>query len=249
MTQWYEALFTNYAKNYDKECFTQGTIKEVDFLEKEIGYNKSIKILDIGCGTGRHSIELAKRSYSVKGLDLSENMLDKAKEKAKQAGVNVEFVKADARNFHFPESYDMAIMLCEGGFSLMETDEMNFAILKNAFEAIKKGGKFIFTCLNALFPLFHSVKELVDNGTKGVHEGTFDTMQFRDFSTYTIPDDDGVEMILKCNERYYAPSEIMFMLKLLGFSKVEIFGPQIGLFDRERPLHTNDYEMLVVAEK
>lgn len=56
--QWYEELFENYANNYEKESFTQGTIGECDFIEREIEYNKQVKILDIGCGTGRHSQDL-----------------------------------------------------------------------------------------------------------------------------------------------------------------------------------------------
>ena len=72
MKQWYEELFINYGKKYDNESFTQGTIGECDFIEKEIKHNKATKILDIGCGTGRHSIELAKRGYSIVGIDLSE---------------------------------------------------------------------------------------------------------------------------------------------------------------------------------
>ena len=60
MKQWYESLFENYGRKYDEESFTQGTSGECDFIEKEINYNKSLKIIDIGCGTGRHSIELAK---------------------------------------------------------------------------------------------------------------------------------------------------------------------------------------------
>ena len=82
MKQWYEELFANYAKKYDRESFVQGTIGECDFIEREINYNKATKILDIGCGTGRHSIELAKRGYQVTGIDLSESQLKRAKEKA-----------------------------------------------------------------------------------------------------------------------------------------------------------------------
>ena len=51
MKQWYEELFENYGKKYDNEIFAQGTFGECDFIEKEIGYNKAIRILDLGCGT------------------------------------------------------------------------------------------------------------------------------------------------------------------------------------------------------
>ncbi len=56
MKQWYETLFENYAKSYDSECFVQGTIGEADFIEKEINFDKSKHILDIGCGTGFRDI-------------------------------------------------------------------------------------------------------------------------------------------------------------------------------------------------
>lgn len=249
MKQWYEELFSNYAQNYDNEPYTKGTIQEVDFLESEIEFNKQIKIIDIGCGTGRHSIELAKRGYKVTGIDLSENMLNRAKEKAKDVNVEVQFIQADARNFHFDEKFDLALILCEGGFSLMETDEMNFAILKNATSCVAPGGKLIFNCLNALFPLFHSVKEFMNLENTTYYDGSFDLMQFRDFSINKISDDDGRMMELKCNERYYVPSEIRFMLTLLGFSKIEIWGCNVGEFQRDLKLNTDHFQMLVIAQK
>ena len=132
MKQWYEALFENYANKYEKEVFTKGTKGECDFIEKEIKYNKDLRILDIGCGTGRHSIELAKRGYPVTGIDLSESMLKKAEENAKRENVKVTFENHDARKLSFKSEFDLTIMMCEGGFSLMETDEMNFKILENA---------------------------------------------------------------------------------------------------------------------
>jgi len=145
MKQWYETLFENYGQKYDGESFTQGTIGECDFIEQEIGFNKSKRILDVGCGTGRHSIELSRRGYSITGIDLSDSLLGKAKEKADRQGLKIDFLKYDARNLPFRNEYDLAIMLCEGAFPLMETDEMNYEILKNATISLKEHGKFIFT--------------------------------------------------------------------------------------------------------
>jgi len=96
MKQWYESLFVNYAQKYDKECFVQGTIGECDFIEQEIGHDKSLKIIDIGCGTGRHAVELVKRGYNITGIDLSESQLNSAREKAKKQDVKIDFQKLDA---------------------------------------------------------------------------------------------------------------------------------------------------------
>lgn len=251
MKQWYEELFTNYAQKYDEENFTKGTLGEVDFIEKEIGFDKTVSILDIGCGTGRHSIELARRGYKVVGIDLSGSQLERAKRKALEAEVNVEFLKKDARDFNFENKFDLAIMICEGAFSLMETDEMNYRILKNAYNSIKPGGKFIFTALNALFPLYHSVKDFLNKDSENVvtSGNNFDLMTLREDSEVNVTDDSGVEKNIKCNERYFMPSEISWYLKSIGFSKSDIFGCRIGAFSRNDKLTTEDFEMLVIAEK
>jgi 2-polyprenyl-3-methyl-5-hydroxy-6-metoxy-1,4-benzoquinol methylase len=251
--QWYEALFENYAKKYDKEGFTQGTIGECDFIEKELNFNKSLKIIDVGCGTGRHSIELTKRGYKIKGIDLSESQLALAREKAKNQKLNIDFQKHDARDLPFTNKFDVAIMLCEGGFPLMETDEMNFEILRNVTKSLKPQCKFIFTTLNGLFPLYHSVEEFCASasgeGNATYRSNTFNLMTFRDHNITEIEDDLGIKKTLKSNERYYVPSEITWLLKSLGFSNIEIFGAKLGAFSRNDKLTTEDFEMLVVAEK
>lgn len=252
MGQWYEDLFKNYADKYENESFTTGTTGEVDFIEQEIGTNKSLKILDIGCGTGRHDIELTRRGYNVVGVDLSEAMILKARANASKANAKVEFRQGDARALSFKEEFDFVMMVCEGGFPLMETDEMNFSILQSAYNAIKPGGKFLFTTLNGLFPLFHSVKDFINKNSTGgaiCKTNTFDLMTFREYSDYEMIDDNGEKKILKCNERYYVPSEITWLLNSLGFKKVEILGSTIGEWRRNRQLTTDDYEMLVIANK
>ena len=193
MTQWYETLFANFGKTYDKECFTQGTVGEVDFVERELAADRSKRILDIGCGTGRHAIELAKRGYRVTGFDLSEGQLRLAREKAAAADVTVDFQRRDATQPHFNQEFDAAIMFCEGAFPLMETDEKNYAILTHAAAALRPGGKLLLTTLNALFPLFHSVKDFLDAGESCTAAGslTFDLMTFREHAELTFTDDAG----------------------------------------------------------
>jgi len=253
LKQWYEELFANYGQKYDQESFAQGTLGECNFLEQEISHDKTTRILDIGCGTGRHSIELARRGYRVVGVDLSLSQLGRAKEKAAALGVAVDFRQGDARQLTFSQEFDLAIMLCEGAFPLMETDEMNYEILRNAAQALIPGGKFILTTLNGLFPLFNSMQDFLAAEAKSTDAQyalhTFDLMTFRDHNVTTFEDDSGHKKELVCNERYYVPSEMTWLLKSLAFKDIDIYGAKLGAFSRNDKLTKSDFEMLVIATK
>ena len=251
MKPWYEELFENSAATYEKEPFVKGTEAEVDFVEKELAFDKSATVLDIGCGTGRHAVELAKRGYFVTAVDLSTSQLDQARLNAATKNVNVQFVKADARYLDYNSQFDAVIMVCEGAFPLMETDEMNFNILKNASRALGQRGVLILTTLNGLYPLFHSVKDFLDEHYD--HDvstvNSFDLMTFREYSEYEHVDDNGNRHLLKCNQRYYAPSEITWLLKAVGFSEIDIYAAELGKWNRDKKLTPEDLEMLVIARK
>jgi len=249
--KWYEVLFTGYAETYDKETFTQGTVGECDFIESEIGGDRSVPILDIGCGTGRHAIELARRGYRVTGIDLSPSQIERARVKAEAAGVSPGFRVGDARDLRFREEYGLAVMICEGAFPLMETDEMNFAILSGAARALRPGGKLVMTTLNGLFPLHRSVGQFENEGmAEAASEGhEFDLMTFRMRSRLSTHDRDGRPIAVDCDERWYVPPELTWLLKQAGFASVEIFGAKLGAFSRSDALTPDDFEMLAVAVK
>jgi len=196
---------------------------------------------------------LSKRGYKITGIDLSESQLAGATEKAKEFNLEIDFQQHDARKLPFDGEFDAAIMLCEGAFPLMEADEMNFEILKNTTKALKDTGKLIFTTLNGLFPLYHSVEKFCKSakgqGNVTCKSNTFDLMTFRDHNTTEFEDDAGNKKKLKCNERYYVPSEITWLLKTLGYKKIDIFGAKLGAFSRKDKLTPEDFEMLVIAEK
>ena len=105
----WQEFFDSQASTYEENPFTKNTVAEVEFLLSLYPLKPGASILDIGCGTGRHCIELAKRGYQMTGLDLSEKMLEVAKTNA--GDTEVEWVNADARNFALDKMYEGAICL------------------------------------------------------------------------------------------------------------------------------------------
>lgn len=235
-SKWYEDLYQDFGKSYEEEPYVQGTTGEVDFIEKELDFNKDKNILDIGCGTGRHSIELGRRGYQVTGIDLSESMLKQAEEKLTDLKADVKFIKCDALNLEYQEDYDMALILCEGAFSLMEADTKDYKILKNAYNALKKEAKLILTVPNAYKPIMEGNDDL-------------DLTTLREEFVMNVEDDKGQEKTLKANQRYYLPSEIHWRLGKIGFNKIDIYGCELGNFNRNRKVNKKDMEFLVIAKK
>jgi hypothetical protein len=86
-------------------------------------------------------------------------------------------------------------------------------------------------------------------GNATYKSNSFDLMTFREYNTIEIEDDSGNKMSLECNERFYVPSELTWLLKSLGYEKIDIYGARLGEFSRDDKLTTEDFEMLVIAEK
>jgi ubiquinone/menaquinone biosynthesis C-methylase UbiE len=235
--QWYQALYEHFDA-YDQEPYTQNTPAEVDFLESVIGDDTRGRILDVGCGTGRHTLELTRRGYQVTGLDLSAGLLEQAVRKAEREDLKVEFVQGDARKMNFVEQFQTVIMLCEGGFSLMESDEMDRMILRSTFRALKPGGQLIFTAPNA-------VAMLSDLGS---HPG-FDPLTLRERFTLETENRLGDTIELQCTQRYYTVAELRWVLRTLGFRQVTYFAVTAAGYSREQVLTSELFEIGLTAVK
>ena len=240
-TTW-EQFFDAHAPIYDANVFTKNTVDEVDFLLEELELKAGDSVLDVGCGTGRHSIELAKRGYSVTGLDLSAEMLAKAATKAKAEKVKVEWVRSDATQFAFPVKFDAAICLCEGALGLLsQTDDpisQPLAILRNISRSLKTGAKVVFTVLNAAAMLRRYQN-------KDVAEGRFDPITMVESSEHP-PQEELPRIAVR--ERSFVPTELRLLLRIAGMSVLNIWGGTAGNWGR-RTLDLDEMEIMIVARK
>ena len=240
-TTW-ERFFDAHAPIYEENVFTKNTLREVDFLLDELSLQPGGWILDVGCGTGRHSIELAKRGYSVTGIDLSSEMLARAAAAADVAGVTVDWVHSDATRFSLPMKYDAAICLCEGAFGLLsqadDPIEQPLAILCNMSRSLRPKAKSVFTVLNgaAMFRKYTN---------KDVEEGRFDPLTIVESSAY--PPQEGLPAV-PVRERAFVATELILLLRLAGMSVVSMWGGTAGNWGR-RPLDLDEMEIMVVARK
>ena len=234
--QWYEELYENF-NTYSDEPYVQNTREEVDFIEQEIDYDQSKRILDVGCGNGRHVLELTRRGYHVVGIDLSESMLAQGRRTAKNENLNMKLIQCDARKLQFQNEFDVAIMLCEGAFSLMEEDEMDQAILVNISGALHSNGKLIMTAPNAVFKLTQQ------------SDDSFSRVTFREVFTLDKTKSDGSKVRLNCTQRYYTCPELNWMLKEAGFQRVEFFACTKAGYDRNLEPDIVHFEFGAIAIK
>ena len=112
---WFEALADHLGEAYLRYSFTMGTANEVAFLVDELGLEPGDRVLDVGCGPGRHARALGERGIRVHGVDISQAFVDLARIDAPEG---VTFERGDARALRFDEEFDAVISLCQGAFGL-----------------------------------------------------------------------------------------------------------------------------------
>jgi SAM-dependent methyltransferase len=238
----WERFFDAHAPIYMDNAFTKNTLREVDFLLEELRLQPGSSILDVGCGTGRHSIELAKRGYAVTGLDLSANMLAQAEQGAKVAGVKVNWIRADAARFSLAATHDAVICLCEGSLGLLGQSDNSIdqplAILRNISRSLRPGARALLTVLNGAAMIRKYTND-------DVREGRFDPLQMVESSAASPRE--GMPAI-PVRERAFVPTEIVLLCGLAGLSVASMWGGTAGRWGR-RPLDLDEIEIMVVATK
>ncbi|KPL03091.1 MAG: cyclopropane-fatty-acyl-phospholipid synthase [candidate division Zixibacteria bacterium SM1_73] len=240
----WEEFFDGHAPVYMENSFTKHTLAEVDFIIEELQLRPDSRILDVGCGTGRHSVELARRGYLMTGVDISSGMLAQARKAAKNAGVRVEWIHADATEFKSNNAFDAAICLCEGGFGLLGRNgdpfEHGLSILRNINEALEPNAKIILTAVNGL-ALIRRFKQA------DVEKGRFDPTTMAEVYPMEYDSSEGKKSLL-LRERGFVPTELVMMFRQTGFEVQNIWGGTAGNWGRRR-IDLDEIEIMIIATK
>ena len=230
------------APNYDQLCFTQNTAREIEFMLDILNLSPGASILDVGCGTGRHAVELARKGFAVTGIDLSSGMLTQARDKAGVAKVEIEWVQADASTFSLNKRFDAVICICEGSFGLLgganDAIEHPLSILRNISRSLRPGSKALFTMLSAF-------KMIRERSPEDIEQGRFDPLTMTTSTDYSPGE--GLPAI-RVRERAFTPTEITLLFQLAGLSVLNIWGGTAGNWGK-RAIELDEYEIMVVAQK
>jgi SAM-dependent methyltransferase len=202
------------------------------------------KVLDLCCGFGRISAELARRGFAVTGVDITESYLKTAKDEASYENLEIEYIKADAREFKRPAAFDAAVNLYIS-FGYFADPKDDLLLVKNAYESLKDGGTFIIETLGKEIAVRDFVeREWFERAGLMVITEYEPVDSWASLKNRWIIIKDNYKQERTFTQRLYSASELRTLLFEAGFKKVEIFGDW-----NEAPYDNRAAKLLAVARK
>ncbi len=238
---WYDRFFSHEYLAFDEHPHTD---LEIEFLLQFLDLEQDLRILDVGCGYGRHLIPLAQEGFSVTGIDRSPVMLSTAHNTAQNAGLTLPLVRADMRALPFVETFDTCLSLFSS-FGYFDTEDENFRVLPNIADALVPGGQFLLETVNRDFVVRHLIPTQVyrPEGMFLVEERQFDPISSRSRVDVTV---------FQNNEQ----THLYHSIRLYSFTELEMLLTAVGLVPNAvwGDFHGNEYtcntpHMIVLAEK
>jgi SAM-dependent methyltransferase len=234
---WFEPVADHLGAAYLRYSFTKGTAQEIEFLVDALDLRPGQRVLDVGCGPGRHAYALAERGMEVVGVDISQRFVDLARDGAPPLA---SFVRADARDLRFDAEFDAAISLCQGAFGLAGGPaaplDADGDVLAGIARALRPGGMAAVSGFSAYF----QVRWLEDadsfDATAGVnHEQT------------EVRDDDGMAAPAELWTTCFTPRELRLLAHRAGLAVRAIWSVTPGAYAADPPTIDSPEFLLVAA--
>ena len=233
---WFNAIARHLGQAYLRNAFTKGTEQEVGFLVDALELDPGARVLDVGCGPGRHALALARRGIDVVGVDLSEDFIALARDAAAADGLPARFEVGDIRDLVYEAEFDAVICLCQGGFGLLGGRDEPRAFERIA-AAVRPGGRLALTAFSAAFAVrFLEEGESFDPATGVLHERS------------TVRNEDGKEEVFDLWTTCFTARELELLAGRAGLEVVGVHGVTPGRYGTAPPT-LDDPELLLLGRR
>ncbi len=230
---WFNDIAAFLGPAYLRNAFTKGTEQEVAFLVEVLGLEPGMRVLDVGCGPGRHSLALGARGITAHGVDLSEDFIALAW--ASIGDLPVSFEVGDVRDLAVDEPFDALICLCQGGFGLLGGQE-NEVLMARFARTLRPGGRLAISAFSAYFAL------------RWIEEGDrFDPATGVNHEVATLRNPDGEAAEADLWTTCFTVRELDLMARFAGLVNVSVSGVTPGDYG-DHAVTLDRPELLLLAQ-
>ena len=235
---WFEPIADHLGSAYLRYSFTKGTEQEVGFLIETLDLQPGMRVLDVGCGPGRHSHALSARGIEVHGVDISQRFVDLATAGAPPGAT---FARADARRLDFDAEFDAAISLCQGAFGLTGGPgaplDGDGAVLDGMARALRPGGRLAVSAFSSYFQVRFLEGDTVFDADAGVNR-----------ERTSVKDEQGVDAEVDLWTTCFTPRELRLMARLAGLEVTDLWSTTPGGYAAQAPT-IDSHEFLLIARR
>ncbi len=233
---WFLPIARHLGPAYLRQAFTLGTAQEVAFLTGALELEPGARVLDVGCGPGRHSLAFARGGFEVVGVDLSPEFVALARSAAEAEALPARFEVLDARELAFRDEFDAVVSICQGGFGLLGGRHEE-TVMQGLARALRPGGVLALDTFSAAFALrFLEAGETFDPDTGVLHE------------VATVKGEGGIEAPFDLWTTCWTPRELRLLAAVAGLEPMGVHASTPGRFGRRIP-SLEEPGLLLLARK